>query len=92
MTATVVEPIEHLDDQWDISCEAGLVCDKQRPAEWIVHFDCCCPKAVTRSLWCTGCKDRLLTAKNALCSLCGKRWTPAVAAFTHIEPLNRRPQ
>lgn len=86
--------------EWDVACErtnrrsAGSVrilpCQGSGRAEWALWFACGCSPGYV--LYCTVCKDAVLTFPGGLCCReCDQTFHPASTAYALVEPLNRRP-
>lgn len=94
MTAAHVETstleLVALDEAWAIPCcvRKPHGCGGDRAAVWIAIPILCCP-APKVCLYCTPCKDMMLTVPGGLwCNHCETHFMPASTAFRSIEPLN----
>lgn len=95
LTERVTEPIQHLDEDWDVACDYSLPDRKGRvfpwehgPAKWILFVRCEeCSKSGHR-LTCTNCKDVLTTTEDAVqCMYCNAVVVPARRAIAKIQAL-----
>lgn len=75
-------PCDYLDDS---------TCSKGR-AEWVLHRVRCTCGAGGAALACDPCKElRLLSEGSVECGTCGEVTSPARAAYSYIEYLDRNP-
>lgn len=87
--------IGHLDESWDIPCEASTHGERgSGPAAWIMWFACCPVTGRPYLLACTACKDFKLSYPVIRCREpdggCGKVYTPGSTAYRYIEPLDKK--
>ena len=75
--------------------DSGSTCDNaghewcgKGPVRWIVHIQCPECRAREVRLWCTGCKDLVLTTEDGFeCGRCDEPVFPARKMVNRFEPL-----
>jgi hypothetical protein len=94
LTITVTEVAE--DTEWDIACERisrprvahTHPCQGSGRAEWSLWLSCGCSPVYV--LYCTACRDAVLSATGIHCDVCEFTFSPGSTAYCLVEPLSRR--
>lgn len=99
MTATYTGTIEEVvtAHEFTLPCELPVAlgpfyiggCGGANPAEWILHLNQCCNELDSHVLYCTRCKDLVLSQRYCWCPFCKFVFAPPSTAFRLIEPLGR---
>lgn len=93
MTITELTPVEILADALAVPCDGpnGIPnessCGGNNPAEWVLFMATCCVRSPNQLLFCTACRDVLLSWVECQCEFCGAHYAPGSQVVLRIEPI-----
>lgn len=93
MTLTELTPVTVPTEVFAIPCDSrnampeAQSCWSSNPAEWVLFMVRCCDEGSSEFLFCTRCRDYLLSWSECHCRACHASWKPATEAVLRIEPI-----